>query len=1563
MGSLTLSKMKYFFLVGSFMLVLICCINAFDFSVFAAETGSCGESVTYSYDQEKEILTISGTGDMYDYEYDNGTTTAPYFQYLSRVKEIHIKEGVTGIGKLAFAFSFALTKVDFPSTLTRVKTDAFLGAVSLQKIYIPNNVTEIGSCAFGYKLNGGVTGDHKAIDMVIVADAGSAAATYADEKNFECFNENKITGECGDTATWELDILNGVLYIKGSGKMKSFYTFTTICHDYRNLVTKVVFDDEITSIGAYAFYTYKSIKEVVFPKDLYEIDSYAFGSCYGLTELSFPDGLSIIGENSFNSCYGLEEINIPKSVGTIKRYAFSGCNIKKFNVSPNNNSYEDVNGILYSKGLKWLTLVPSGYENSFIFISPETTYVKDGAFSNVKNKQVYFYNYIQDLSDHVLRGNTYYYDASDSRWNNYLENTPEAIRGKWIDISSCIGKTDLTLIADKNNLQLGEYTQLTAEVDPYILADLKWCSSDESVLQVNSTGLVTAVGAGSASIYLKNKAGDALDSVEITVSEDTVDFENHSLKLFKENYKVDSQARFYPCEKLGGVFYRTGYLFFYSFLSGTIENLGDVGGAAEKNVLKDNKLYYCENGRIYVYDLLKKETTLLISIPDALGPEIGIDDSGRLLVSYREGDSVQKLFLYSSDGKLLDEIVSPLSISKITGIEGKKGFFFYETFYDTIEWGYEKTYITLQLGKIAGEKLSLMSVETTYMESGQITRYVSGLETLYNLDNYSNNHRVYAEMLDGRLLTTCSERGRVCVFDTETLDDQGIDLLLQVGRSMSDNGDTSSVGVLSIYNQANNSIVMYENNNQITEYSLADRSKLSTVNTAYKVFTAFRYGTNLVLIEKSDTDTYIETIDYSKLDSIKIDAPKTELMSGESEQLTAEIDSYYDIKPKWTTSDSSVLTVTNDGLVSAWKEGTAVITASINGEISDSVTIKVTKSNAQSPTENVSLIDGAHCANVSNNDYYVYTETIKSYMYENPDDSISTVEWDASQSKVYIRTFEKDETEKAPVVIDAPLPRFGGFYSGKEYNYLVFGQNNESASDDVEVIRVLRYSKDYSQVTTLSIKGENTKYPFEAGGLSMTESVGKLYIHTCHIMYSDHQANMSFVIDEDSFTVVDKYTDIMNIAQAGYVSHSFNQLVAADDDYVFRVDHGDNNPRAITITRAKTDGRIRDVGYGYLLEIGTYGTNATGATVGGLELSGKNVLVAGSSVDQNQHSTSGSRNVFVTVNSKRMDEYDIRWLTDYPLDSKITACNPQLVKLSDNCFLIMWEEYDTEKKEVKTKIASINNRADVAELVTTDLRLSDCKPIFCSDGLVRWFVTDLKTMQMVTINPYDLSSISGKVVVDEAADDPSYNPGTDDDYNDDSTDDSTDDHIGEPIVIETEGGNNPSGKNNYSNNSRKKIYTYDYEDDTESNEPLRIGQKFTKDDGSIYTVTGKDTVEFSGYSGKQKNIEIPATISQNGITYKVISIGKNAFKGCSSLTKVIIGSNVKTIGAGAFYNCKKLKSIIIKSLKLKTVGKNAIKNIYKKAVIKAPKKKLKAYKKLFKKKTGFKKPMKIKKSK
>lgn len=122
----------------------------------------------------------------------------------------------------------------------------------------------------------------------------------------------------------------------------------------------------------------------------------------------------------------------------------------------------------------------------------------------------------------------------------------------------------------------------------------------------------------------------------------------------------------------------------------------------------------------------------------------------------------------------------------------------------------------------------------------------------------------------------------------------------------------------------------------------------------------------------------------------------------------------------------------------------------------------------------------------------------------------------------------------------------------------------------------------------------------------------------------------------------------------------------------------------------------------------------------------------------------------------------------------------------------------------------------------------------------------------------------------------------------------------------------------------------------------------------------KGTVSYAGGKNKKASkIIIPATVKIGSVTYKVTAIEKNALKNYKKASSVIIGKNVRTIGAGAFKGCGKLKKITVQTKVLKKVGSQALRGINKKAVVKVPSKKLKAYRKLFKNK-GQKKTVKIK---
>jgi len=132
-----------------------------------------------------------------------------------------------------------------------------------------------------------------------------------------------------------------------------------------------------------------------------------------------------------------------------------------------------------------------------------------------------------------------------------------------------------------------------------------------------------------------------------------------------------------------------------------------------------------------------------------------------------------------------------------------------------------------------------------------------------------------------------------------------------------------------------------------------------------------------------------------------------------------------------------------------------------------------------------------------------------------------------------------------------------------------------------------------------------------------------------------------------------------------------------------------------------------------------------------------------------------------------------------------------------------------------------------------------------------------------------------------------------------------------------------------------------------------IGTRCKDGKGANYIIIkeadkGAEVAYASPKNKKVTTVVIPKTVTYKGVTYKVTTISAEAFKNCKKLKKVTIGANVITIGKQAFRNCKKLKTITISAKKLKNVGKSAFKGISAKAVIKVPKSKKKAYKKLLK---------------
>ena len=802
---------------------------------------------------------------------------------------------------------------------------------------------------------------------------------------------------------------------------------------------------------------------------------------------------------------------------------------------------------------------------------------------------------------------------------------------------------------------------------------------------------------------------------------------------------------------------------FYSFSNNSVRTVATLGDII--NVYANNsKIYYIERdtstynssvkGSSYSYyiktfDTDTEKVTKSVNVSKYTPNGIlnypncfGVDDNGRIYYYVTDSSGAEKgdnLFLLDSNGNKLSSCSTEVAITKFSGFDSTNGNFYFERSADYVYWGYTHKMNALGFGNISNNKIT-----------------VSDKSIDYFYQKYYDYHYDNAQMLgNGKLAWTSSASGTVNIVDSAKFhisSDDTLSLFGSVSRAEHENKDDiyNSVGTRTVYNSENDSTIMYVNNNTLMEFN-NDFKQVASYKTAYTVFALYYTNGTVTAIERdTDGNFYSENIAWKMPSNVTISNSSVTLKTGDSLKLSAKSNSDIDYGFTWSSSDNSVASVTKDGKVYGNKAGVCTITAATDNGLKASCTVTVTPIGSDTKGSATTL-SRRSTDNASDNHYNTWSSVTNSYLVQNSDGTLTRLE--NTSSGVVVENYSADgKTLISQRTISKELSIFGGFYSGKDYNYLVFGQNNTSESDSKEVVRVVKYTKSWSKVNSCSISGVNTTKPFSAGSLRMEEAGGKLYVYTCHEMYADsdginHQANMLFTIDESSMSLTDSMYDVSNLTD-GYVSHSFNQFIKADESgkYIYRVDHSESSNymmngsylsvNGITLTKYKADGKSTAVSVSVPVKFDMNKSNYTGASIGGFELGSGNCLIA---YAKDVSSSCKTRNVYISVTDELFNGTQNIALTNYGTSSKVTCRTPQLIKINDNLFLVMWEEYNSSTGKTTTKTMTVDsNGKTVSKAVSHSFGLSDCQPIVCSDGMVKWYVTNNSAPTLYKLSPYAL---------------------------------------------------------------------------------------------------------------------------------------------------------------------------------------------------------------------------------
>ena len=240
---------------------------------------------------------------MPDYEYNSndGSTTAPWNPQRDKIKTIVIEDGVTNIGARAFWDCPNVVSVTIPNTVTSIGSYAFCNCSSLTSITIPNSVTSIGHSAFWDCSNlVSITIPNSVTSIGENAFRNCTSLTYIDipyyvtsigEKAFYNCNAllnivfpyyvTSIGRDAFDRTSWYKYQLNGLVYTVGYARAVYKYKGTMPAN------TNIVIKEGTMLISSYAFSNCSGLKSITIPNSMMNIGGFAFENCSGLTSITF----------------------------------------------------------------------------------------------------------------------------------------------------------------------------------------------------------------------------------------------------------------------------------------------------------------------------------------------------------------------------------------------------------------------------------------------------------------------------------------------------------------------------------------------------------------------------------------------------------------------------------------------------------------------------------------------------------------------------------------------------------------------------------------------------------------------------------------------------------------------------------------------------------------------------------------------------------------------------------------------------------------------------------------------------------------------------------------------------------------------------------------------------------------------------------------------------------------------------------------------------------------------------------------------------------------------------
>lgn len=450
------------------------------------------------------------------------------FSECTGLKVVTIPETVTTVGVNAFADCTNLIEINIPDTVKNLGRSAFSGCTSIEKAHIPEDWTEIPSGTF----NGCISLKEVNLPKALLK-IGSSAFEECDALVEVTFPDKLQSIE--ERGYYGCSALKKVMFPEQNDGM---IIIGNRVFGKCEMLTDMSLSENVSKIGTNVFEYCTSLEKITLPDSLQSLGGYAFQYCDVLTDVDLGAGLTEIPQYCFFADRSLETIICPQQMTKVGAHAFG--NATAFKEITLNRRVTSIDSTAFSYPAK-LTIygIAGTYPETFA-AEQEIAFVP----LDVPAKSIR----LNKGECHLARGDNFQLTAAITPTNSSDELMWASLNEEVVTVSETgmlkgvsVGTakvtatagtitiiseinvyekvTGVSLDASSKTLKVGETFWLTATVSPKNATDqsVRWSSSDDKVAKVGTTGLVSAISAGTATIEVVTVDGGYRKKCTVTV--------------------------------------------------------------------------------------------------------------------------------------------------------------------------------------------------------------------------------------------------------------------------------------------------------------------------------------------------------------------------------------------------------------------------------------------------------------------------------------------------------------------------------------------------------------------------------------------------------------------------------------------------------------------------------------------------------------------------------------------------------------------------------------------------------------------------------------------------------------------------------------------------------------------------------------------------------------------------------------------------------------------------------------------------------------------------------------